>query len=82
MPPYSGTCIKQAGVNITDKPVIDNTNQKIKTSSVTFGADDTVEIAAGSNVTVTGDATNKKITIAAKDTTYSNATTSAAGLMS
>lgn len=68
--------------NLTDKPVIDNTNQKVKTGSVTFGADDTVEIAAGSNVTVTGNATNKKITIAAKDTTYSNATTSAAGLMS
>ena len=68
--------------NLTDKPVIDNTNQKVKTGSVTFGADDIVEIAAGSNVTVTGDATNKKITIAAKDTTYSNATTSAAGLMS
>jgi len=41
-----------------------------------------VDIVAGSNVTVTPDATNKKITIAAKDTTYSTATTSAAGLMS
>lgn len=68
--------------NLIGTPVIDNTNQKVKTSSVTFEADDTVEIAAGSNVTVTGDATNKKITIAAKDTTYSTATASAAGLMS
>lgn len=42
-----------------------DTNQKIRTSSVTFGADDTIEIVAGSNVTVTGDATNKTITISA-----------------
>ena len=36
---------------------------------------------AGSNITLTPDATNDKITIAATDTTYGNATTSAAGLM-
>jgi hypothetical protein len=43
---------------------------------------DTITFAAGDNVTITPDATSKKLTIAAKDTTYSNATTSAAGLMS
>lgn len=49
-----------------------DTNQKIKAKSgstdVTFGANDIVEIAAGTNVTVTPDSTNKKITIAATDT--------------
>lgn len=39
-------------------------NQTIKAGSTTFGSSDVVEIAAGSNVTVTPDATNKKITIA------------------
>lgn len=40
------------------------------------------EIAAGENVTVTGDAASNKVTIAATDTTYEPATTSVAGLMS
>ena len=58
---------------IKNKPTIPtDTNQKIKTSSVTFGNDDVVQITAGSNITVTGDATNKTITIAATDTTYSS----------
>lgn len=48
-------------------------NQKVKAKNssgadVTFGADDVVEIAAGSNVTITPDATNKKITIASSYT--------------
>jgi hypothetical protein len=46
------------------------------------GKTDTVTIAAGTNVTLTPDTTNGKITIAATDTTYSNATTTTAGLMS
>ena len=56
-----------------------------KVGSTTVAADaktDTLEFVAGSNVTLTPDATNDKITIAATDTTYSEATTSAAGLMS
>ena len=57
-------------------------NQTIKSGTTTFGANDAVEIVAGTNVTVTPDATNKKITISSTDTTYNNATTSAAGLMS
>ena len=43
---------------------------------------DSVEFVAGNNVTITPDTTNDKITINATDTTYTNATTSAAGLMS
>jgi ribosomal 50S subunit-recycling heat shock protein len=42
----------------------------------------TVTIEAGSNVTVTPDATTRTLTIAATDTTYENATTAVAGLMS
>lgn len=45
-------------------------------------ATDTLNLVAGSNVTITTDATNDKITIAATNTTYSAATSSAAGLMS
>ena len=53
--------------------------------STTVSADsatDTLTLVAGSNVTITPDATNDKITIASKDTTYSVATTSTNGLMS
>lgn len=62
-----------------------NAFSDVKVGSTTIAADsktDTLEIVAGSNVTITPDATNDKITIAATDTTYSNATTSTAGLMS
>lgn len=62
-----------------------NAFSNVKVGSTTVSADtktDTLELVAGSNVTLTPDATNDKITIAATDTTYSNATTSAAGLMS
>ena len=52
----------------TGTETITDTNQKIKTGSVTFGADDTVEFVAGTNVAVSGDATNKKITISSTDT--------------
>ena len=57
----------------------------IKVGSTSISADletDTLIFEAGSNITLTPDATNDKITIAATNTTYSNATTSAAGLMS
>lgn len=43
---------------------------------------DSIEIVAGSNVTVVADASNKILTISADDTTYSDVTTSASGLMS
>ena len=62
-----------------------NAFSNITVGSTTVSADsktDTLTLVAGSNVTLTPDATNDKITIAAKDTTYSNATISTAGLMS
>ena len=62
-----------------------NAFSNVKVGSTTVAADaktDTLELVAGSNVTLTADATNDKVTIAATDTTYSAATTSAAGLMS
>lgn len=62
-----------------------NAFSNVKVGSTTVAADgktDTLELVAGSNVTITPDATKDKITIAATDTTYSEASTSAAGLMS
>ena len=62
-----------------------NAFSNVKVGSTTVAADgktDTLELVAGSNVTLTPDATNDKVTIAATDTTYSAATTSTAGLMS
>ena len=62
-----------------------NAFSNVVVGSTTIAADtttDTLTIAAGSNITLTPDATNDKLTIAATDTTYSAATTSAAGLMS
>ena len=62
-----------------------NAFSNVKVGSTTVAADsktDTLELVAGTNVTLTPDATNDKVTITAKDTTYSAATTSAAGLMS
>lgn len=62
-----------------------NAFSNVSVGSTTIAADtttDTLTIVAGDNVTLTPDATNDKLTIAAKDTTYSAATTSAAGLMS
>ena len=63
-----------------------DTNQKVTAkdsggTAVDFGANSTVEIAAGSNVTITQDASNKKIVIAAKDTVYSIANASTPGLV-
>lgn len=45
-------------------------------------ATDTLTLVAGSNVTITTNDTTDTITIAATNTTYSNATTSVSGLMS
>lgn len=69
----------------TGAEVNQNAFSNVKVGSTTVAADsktDTLELVAGSNVTLTPDATNDKVTIAATDTTYSNATTSTAGLMS
>lgn len=62
-----------------------NAFSNVVVGTTTISADgktDSITLVAGSNVTLTPDATNDKITIAATDTTYSAATTSAAGLMS
>lgn len=72
--------------SVTDGAEINqNAFSNVKVGSTTVAADsktDTLELVAGSNVTLTPDATNDKVTIAATDTTYSDATTSAHGLMS
>lgn len=50
-----------------------NAFSNVKVGSTTIAADtttDTIEIVAGSNVTLTPDATNDKLTITATDTTY------------
>lgn len=46
----------------------DNNNQTVKAGTVTFGADAAVNIKAGSNVTVTGSASDNSITIASSYT--------------
>ena len=53
--------------DIPGSTIVD-TNQTVKTGAVTFGANDIVEFVAGSNVSISGDATNKKITISSTDT--------------
>lgn len=86
---YSGTTERTYAVQLdtnskayVNVPWTDDTNQKITAksngSNVTFGVNDTVEIVAGTNVTVTPNTTNKTITIAAKDTVYTHPAGSAA----
>lgn len=59
-----------------------NAFSNVKVGNTTIAADgktDTLEIVAGSNISLTPDATNDKVTISGN---YSNATTNASGLMS
>ena len=75
---------KLAGI-ASGAEVNQNAYANIKVGSITIAADaksDTLELVAGTNVTLTPDNTNDKVTITAKDTTYSAATQSTAGLMS
>lgn len=68
---------KLAGI-ATGAEVNQNAFSKIIVGDTTVEADsktDTLTIVAGTNVTITPDATNDKITITAKDTTYSAAGT-------
>lgn len=61
----------------TSAEVNQNAFSNVKVGSTTVAADsktDTLELVAGSNVTITPDATNDKITIAATDTKYTAAT--------
>lgn len=60
-----------------------NAFSNVKVGSTTIAADtktDTLELVAGSNVTLTPDATNDKVTISATDTTYSTVSKTADGL--
>ena len=69
----------------TGAEVNQNAFSTVKVGTTNVQADtttDTLTLTAGDNITLTPDATNDSITIAATDTTYSNATTSVAGLMS
>lgn len=75
----------QAAHAPSDAEANQNAFSNVVVGSTTIAADtetDTLTFVAGSNITLTPDATNDKITIAATNTTYSAATTSAAGLMS
>ncbi len=75
-------------LNASDVNALPNTTYNfgnVKVGNSTIAADsitDTLELAAGSNVTLTPDTANDKVTISATDTTYSDATTSTSGLMS
>ena len=56
---------------------------KVGTDTVTAGSKtSTMTIAAGDNVTVKADTATNTVTVSAHDTTYENASTTAAGLMS
>lgn len=65
----------------TGAEVNQNAFSNVKVGSTTVAADgktDTLELVAGSNVTLTPDATNDKVTIAATDTVYTHPTYTAA----
>lgn len=49
-----------------------DTNQTVKVGATTFGANDQVDFAAGTNVQIAADTTTKKITISATDTKPNN----------
>lgn len=82
-------------ISATDKTKLDgitsgaevnqNAFSSVKVGATTIAADtktDVLELVAGTNVTLTPDAVNDKVTIAATNTTYAEATQAAAGLMS
>ena len=52
--------------DLTNKPTIDNSNQKVAVGNTGFGANDTVKIAGGTNISVSADTTNKTTTISGK----------------
>jgi len=73
------TWFKYNGTSLVDMSIGGEVNQNafsnVKVGSTTIQADsktDTLELVAGSNVTLTPDATNDKITISATDTTYTS----------
>lgn len=52
--------------DLTNKPTIDNSNQKVAVGTTGFGPNDTVKIAGGTNISVSADTTNKTITVSGK----------------
>lgn len=52
--------------DLTNKPTIDNSNQKVAVGNTGFGANDTVKIAGGTNISVSADTANKTITVSGK----------------
>lgn len=52
--------------DLTNKPTIDNNNQRVGVGTTEFGANDLVKIAGGTNISVSADTTNKTITISGK----------------
>ena len=73
------TWFKYNGTNLVDMSIGGEVNQNafsnVKVGSTTIQADsqtDTLELVAGSNVTLTPDAINDKVTISATDTTYTS----------
>lgn len=85
----SGSTITLTGSDGTTMTVSGEVNQNafsnVKVGTTTLAADsktDTLNLTAGSNITLTPDSSTDTVTINATDTTYSDATTSASGLMS
>lgn len=79
------TNVQEAIENVAIDCANQNAFSNVKVGNTQIKADfvtDMLELVAGSNVTLTPDATNDKVTIDATDTTYSDATTSTHGLMS
>lgn len=73
-------------VDSVKMPANPDTNQKVKAKNasgtyITFGDNDVVEIVAGSNVTITPDAINKKITINSQYTNTSHYHQAGVGLV-
>ena len=52
--------------DLTNKPTIDNNNQRVGVGTTEFGANDLVKIAGGTNISVTANASAKTITVSGK----------------
>lgn len=52
--------------DLTDKPTIDNNNQRVGAGTTEFGANDLVKFVGGTNVSVTANASAKTITVSGK----------------
>ena len=63
----------------TVKTLVGSTTTNVSDFTANQSGTDDVTFVQGSNVTITPDATNRKITIAATDTTYSSKTATSGG---